>query len=61
MSSVTHSIRELTLFGSLGSAKGVTRVSIGFSDLLNGIPATLLDLMMEMLPLAPADQIVAAG
>ena len=33
MSSVTHFIRELTMFGSLGSVKGVTRVSVGFSDL----------------------------
>ena len=33
MSSVTHFIRELTLFGSLGSAKGVTRVTLGFSKL----------------------------
>ena len=33
MSSVTHFIRELTMFGSLGSAKSVTRVTVGFSDL----------------------------
>ena len=35
MSSVTHFIRELTMFGSLGSAKGVTRVTFGFSELLD--------------------------
>ena len=34
MSSVTHFIRELTLFGSLSSAKGVTRITVNFYELL---------------------------
>ena len=34
MSSVTHFIRELTMFGSLGSAMGMTPVAVGLNDLL---------------------------
>ena len=48
MSSVTHFIRELTLFGPLGSAKGATRVTVGFSGLSDSeILSDLFTILLE--------------